>query len=219
MKLPLFKHFSAVGSSKPTLKDKYDIGEMSVRGGLYMTDLRVEKQRILEALWFSGKPAKPADLAKQLQMDFPSCMMHLLGLKKNGFVYCPEKGLYAITEQGKQALGFPKLGKDTAASLLKPVSIDKAFHFYASMGQYLGEYANSIPDFCEKLQKIDAHSIEFHMLRKDFENWFNGLGDIELAKRMGVIRETSLAGDELRKAVLDHVKTRCDELAGILRSI
>lgn len=181
------------------------------------TSLKVEKQRILEALWFSGKPAKPAALAKQLKMDFPVCMMHLLGLKKKGFVYCPEKGVYAITEQGKQALGFPKLEKELVTSLLNPVSHEKAFHFYAGIGQYLGEYAESLPDFCEKIQKIDTRAIEFHTLRKDFENWFSGLGDMELAKRMRVLGETSLTGGELRRAIYDNVKTRCDELTSTLK--
>ena len=178
--------------------------------------LKVEKRQILEALWFSGRPLKPSDLARQLKMDFPACMMHLLGLKKNGLAYCPEKGVYAITEQGKQALGFPKLEKELASSLLKSVPLEKAFHFYAGIGQYLGEYANSIPDFCEKIQKVEAHSVEFHTLRKDFENWFTALGDLELARRMHIIRETSFVGDELRKAIQENVRTRCDELAGVV---
>lgn len=178
--------------------------------------LKLQKRQILEALWSSNKPMKPATLAKELNMEFPSCMMHLLGLMKKGYVYCPEKGVYAITEEGKQALGLPKLEKAFALRLLTPSPLEKAFHFYVGIGQYLGEYATNLPEFCEKIQKIEARSIEFHMLRKDFENWFLGLGDLELAKRLATIRELGLVGEELRKAVYENVKSRCDELLSLV---
>jgi len=179
-------------------------------------NLKPQKQQILEALWFSNKPMKPAAIAKELNMDFPSCMMHLLGLLKKGYVYCPQRGIYAITEEGKHALGFPKLEKDFALRLLTSIPLEKAFHFYVGIGQYLGEYATNLPEFCEKIQKIETRSIEFHMLRKDFENWFVGLGDLELAKRLNTVRELGLAGEELRRAIYENVKSRCDELLNLV---
>jgi hypothetical protein len=33
---------------------------------------------------------------------------------------------------------------------------------------------------------------------KDFENWLTGLGDLEIAKKMCILKNQSLTGEELR---------------------
>jgi len=73
----------------------------------------------------------------------------------------------------------------------------------------------SLGDFCEKIQKIDIGSIEFHLNRGDFEAWFTGLGDAELAKKTALIRERKMSGEELRSKLYQVVKSRCEELAKI----
>jgi ribosome biogenesis GTPase A len=80
------------------------------------------------------------------------------------------------------------------------------------VGGSLGIEANSLQDFCDKIQKIDLKALEFHMPRKDFENWLQHLGDAELAKKMTVIREQGASGEELRKKVYEATKSRCEEL-------
>jgi len=57
--------------------------------------------------------------------------------------------------------------------------------------------------------------VEFHTHRGDFEAWFNGLGDVELARKALLIREQKMVGDELRKKLYEIVKNRVEELAKI----
>jgi DNA-binding PadR family transcriptional regulator len=144
-------------------------------------------------------------------------MGYLLGLIKAKHVSVPQKHYYAITNLGKQALGFQKFDKKVALSILNPVPLEKAFHFHTGINQYLGVYANSLNDFCDKIQKIDLKSIEFHLQRKDFELWLRSLGDLELAKRMELIRGMNLSGEKLRKKVYETVKSRCEELAELTK--
>ena len=62
---------------------------------------------------------------------------------------------------------------------------------------------------------MNMKSIEFHASRRDFELWLDSLGDLELAKIMGIIRRASLAGENLRERVYESVKSRCEELTDL----
>ena len=67
--------------------------------------------------------------------------------------------------------------------------------------------------------QVDIRSVEFHTLRRDFENWFRGLGDLELAKKMEFIREEGIADEELRREICETVRKRCEELEGLLQQL
>ncbi|MGB9134863.1 MAG: DUF5752 family protein, partial [Candidatus Bathyarchaeia archaeon] len=84
--------------------------------------------------------------------------------------------------------------------------------------QYTGVHANSLCDFCEKVRHVDTKSIEFHFSRKDFERWVESLGDHEMAKRLGSIREKEASGEKLRKLIYEAAKARCDELTTLTES-
>jgi len=169
------------------------------------------KKTILEVMAEESHPRKPKDIARKVELNFSSCMMHILGLKKAGYVSSPEKGYYQITNLGREILE-PKVNKEVAASLLGPLAPEKAFYFYTGVNQYLGLLANSLPDFCKKIKNADIKSVEFHLSRKDFERWLESIGDQEQAKKMGIIRETEASGEELRRLVYEAAKTRCDKL-------
>jgi hypothetical protein len=79
----------------------------------------------------------------------------------------------------------------------------------------LNTYAASLGDFCDKIQNIDTSAIEFHINRGDFEAWFTGLGDAELARKTLLVREQKMLGEELRKKLSEIVKKRCEELTKI----
>jgi len=175
------------------------------------------RRKILEVLGEAGKPMSLRDIAQKIGIDASSTMGYLLGLIKAKHVSVPEKHYYAITNLGEQALGLPKFNKKLALSILSSVPFEKAFHFYTGINQYLGVYANSLNDFCDKIQKIDLKSIEFHLPRKDFEQWLRGLGDLELVKKMELIRGMGLSGENLRKKVYETVKFRCEELAELTK--
>ena len=170
------------------------------------------KMKILEKLWEEGRPMRPKDVAQRIGLKVSATTMYLLRLKREGHASTPRNGSYAITDLGKEAIGIPKMDKTHAAKMLNDLPVDKAFHFYTDINQHLGIYANSLSDFCDKIQKVDVKSIEFHAARKDFENWFQGLGDVGLAKRISTIRNMNLNGEDLRKKVHDAAKLRLQEL-------
>jgi predicted transcriptional regulator len=173
------------------------------------------KMKILEKLWEEQQPMKAKDIAQKMNLGVAAATMHLLGLKKWGYVSTPKHGYYAITDLGKETIGLPKIDKANAAKILSNLTHDKAFHFYTGLHQYTHVLASSLADFYDKLQKIDVKSVEFHISRKDFEHWFQSLGDVELAKRLGLIRGMQLHGEELRTRVYEAVKHRLEELKNI----
>jgi predicted transcriptional regulator len=173
------------------------------------------KRLILETMWMMDKPAKATEIAKEAGLSFPPVMMHIIGLTKLGLAETLEKGTYAITEGGKKALGLPEVGKEKAAEILGYLPAQRSFHFYVDIGKPLNVYAASPGDFCDKILKVDVSSIDFHVNRGDFEAWFAGLGDAELARKILLIREQKIAGEDLRKKLYQVVKSRCDGLAKI----
>jgi len=170
------------------------------------------KMKVLEKLWEEGQSMKAKEVAQKVGLGIAATTMHLLGLKKTGHVSTPQHGYYAITEQGKEALGLPRIDRAHATKILSHVSTDKGFHFYTGMHQYLGIHANSLSDFCDRVEKVSVKSVEFHVSRRDFENWFQSLGDTELAKKMSAIHKMNLHGEDLRKKVHDAAKLRLEEL-------
>jgi hypothetical protein len=132
-----------------------------------------------------------------------------------GYTTSPEKGLYTLTEKGTKALGVPEISRDNARAILAHVPQDKLFHFYASIGKPLNLHANSLQDFRDKILKVEAGSIDFHMNRGDFEAWFTGLGDVELAKKAALLKQKKIVGEELRTRLQEIVKNRCIALANV----
>jgi DNA-binding MarR family transcriptional regulator len=159
------------------------------------------------------KPLKAMEIAKETKKEYQPVNMHLLGLIKMGYVSLPEKGLYAITEKGKKAIGITETTKEKAAAILAYAPHDKAFNFYATVGKPLSLHAHNLRDFPNKLEKADLASVEFHMQRGDFEAWFKGLGDEELVKKTALLKKKNLVGEDLRKQLHNVVELRYLELA------
>ncbi len=53
------------------------------------------------------------------------------------------------------------------------------------------------------------------MNREDFEAWFTGLGDIELARKLLLLKRRKLSGEELRGRIYEIVENRCMALAKV----
>jgi hypothetical protein len=173
------------------------------------------KRLILETMWMLDKPARATEIAKDTGVNFPSVMMHIIGLTRLGLAASAEKGFYLITDKGKKSLGLPEIDKQKAIEILAYLPVEKSFHFYADYGKPLGVHAASLQDFCDKIVTMDAGSIEFHTSRGDFEAWFNTLGDAELARKMLLIREQKMLGEELRRKLHETTKNRFEELSKI----
>ena len=168
--------------------------------------------KILWVLWAAGKPMTLQGIAEKAGLTSSSTMEYLPGLIKAKYVSVPQKNYYTITNLGKQAIGLPKVDKKLASKILSPVSIEKAFHFYYGLNQHSGVYADSLKDFVDKIQNVDLKCIEFHIPRKDFELWIRSLGDLELSKKLELLRMKPLSGENLRKEVYETVNSRYEEL-------
>lgn len=175
------------------------------------------KHAVLENLLLNDKQAKPAQIAKETGNQLNSTMMHLIWLVRVGYANSPEKGTYAITEKGKKALGIPEITRENAKAILSPMPSEKAFHFYVGMEKPLEIYASGIQDFLEKIQTIALESLEFHANRGDFENWFECIGDCEVAKKMALLNEKKLSGEPLRERLREIVANRCTMLSTLVK--
>jgi len=169
--------------------------------------------KILVELWAAEKPMTLQGLAEKVGLISSSTMGYLLGLIKANYVSVPQKHYYTITNIGKQAIGLPLVDKDLAQNILGSLFLEEAFHFYYDLDQHSGVHADSLNDFVDKIQTVDLKSIEFHFPRSDFELWIRSLGDIELSKKLGLLRLRNLSGENLRKEICETVKCRCEELA------
>ena len=170
--------------------------------------LSLIKQEILESMLVIDKPARATQIAEETGKDFKPVMMHILGLTRMGFAFSPEKGQYAITEKGKQALGLPKITPEAARAIIGQTPTDKAFHFYCDIDKPSNLYATSLQDFSSKILKVDVESTIFHLNRGDFEAWFKGMGDFELAKKAELLKRKKTMGIELCKRLRELVENR-----------
>ena len=178
-------------------------------------NLSPAKYEILETMLLLDKPERAVLIAKEAGKQFPSVMMHVIGLTRMGYTTSPEKGLYTLTEKGKEALGIPEINGENAKTILSDTSNDKTFHFYADLGKPLSLQARGLQEFCDKIPGVNSDSLYFHINRGDFESWFTAIGDVELAKKASLLKERKIGGEELHTRLLDIVMKRCMALANI----
>lgn len=178
--------------------------------------LSTARCKILESMLINEKPAKAQDIAMDVGSDFKPANMHLIGLARSGYVVSPSKGFYVISPKGKEALGIPAVTKESAQQLLVPTSHELAFHFYADLHKPLNLYANGLKEFSKRLETVDSASLGFHLCRGDFESWFNSLGDLELAKKMAILRAMDFKGEKLRTKLKELVESRCIALNALV---
>ena len=93
--------------------------------------------------------------------------------------------------------------------VLRELAKNEAFYFFTSIGDYTGEYAISLGYFVRKIKEVDTKSIEFHLNRGDFENWFTQtLEDKELAQETRKLQKQNLSGELLRQKLYPIVSRR-----------
>ncbi len=104
-------------------------------------------------------------------------------------------GGFAITPKGKGVLKYEEILPEN----LK-------FHFYLAEGTPTNLQAGSVREFRENVLKAEAASLEFHLNRGDFENWFRtSIVDFPFTDELAKIKKMNLSGEELRKAILKAV--------------
>jgi hydroxymethylpyrimidine pyrophosphatase-like HAD family hydrolase/CheY-like chemotaxis protein len=91
--------------------------------------------------------------------------------------------------------------------------VPKRFYFCDGEGRYLGRTAANLWEYREAIRDIPADSLQYHLTRGDFERWLMAvLHDDELARQMHKLSKRSLAGEPLRRALLEAVVQRYDQL-------
>jgi len=99
--------------------------------------------------------------------------------------------------------------------LLKTVPRDKAFYFFISIGNYTGESASSLKEFMDRLNEVNAKSLDFHLNRGDFEKWVSDvLQDQELAREIRRLQKSNLTGETLRTQLSAAVSRRLRRPSG-----
>ena len=137
------------------------------------------------------------EFAKKTGLTSSQIGENMQALAKRGFLRKVQGG-FTITEKGKKAL-------NAATSL--PVNL--RFGFYFAVGHPLGVSAGSIKEFYTLVSKLNVVSVEFHLTKGDFENWFRtAVGDEALADELAKIKEKDLKGEDLRKAVVKALEAK-----------
>jgi len=130
------------------------------------------------------------EFAQKVGLTPDQTMEQLKDLAKAGFVTKSPTG-YGITERGKNAL--------KAAVQLPP---EKSFTFYLRLNQSTSMFATNVTEFHAAVKKIDSASLEFHLYRGDFENWFRtSVNDAAFANELELMKQKGLKGEPLQNAL------------------
>ena len=97
--------------------------------------------------------------------------------------------------------------------ILRKVLREKAFYFFSSIGNYMGESAVSLEEFVGKIREVNPKSLEFHLYRGDFQKWADEtLEDRELAGKIRSLQMLKPVGNTLRDQLCFIVSKRFEEL-------
>ncbi|MGA3191916.1 MAG: DUF5752 family protein [Candidatus Bathyarchaeia archaeon] len=105
------------------------------------------------------------------------------------------------------------MSSETSSKILRVVPREKAFYFFTSIGNYTGTSAASLKEFMEKVNEVNAKSLEFHLYRADFEKWIaEVLEDAWLAGEVRRLQKSGLTGEPLRNQLYLTVSRRFKRL-------
>lgn len=105
-------------------------------------------------------------------------------------------GGFSITEAGKRIF-----------RMFVTVPEGMEFRFFAGIGKPTGFSARNLQEFLEVVKEVDAIALEFHISRRDFENWaLTIFGDLQLVRGFRKIRETAANGEKLRNEIVKMIE-------------
>ena len=163
------------------------------------TSLLDEQLRILKLMNEVTHRMDLNEFARMVGLTTDEATKQIQELAKKGYLRKQGTG-YAITEKGKSAL-----------KVQTHVPDGLEFKFFTAVGQPTGGVARSLKQFYEAVKTIDAASLEFHLYRKDFENWLQAvLKDEVLVGELENVRLGELKGESLRKRIEWVIETRYD---------
>ena len=137
------------------------------------------------------------DFAKKLGLTVNETMERFKALAEEGLVKKVGSG-YGVTEKGKAKL-----------KVVVSLPQNMGFQFYNAIGQPTNFAACSVKEFYVSALKVPVTSLEFHLNRGDFENWFRfAVADAAFADELANIKTANLKGEELRKAIIKAAELR-----------
>jgi hypothetical protein len=101
--------------------------------------------------------------------------------------------------------------KAETVKTLSDVKPENAFLFALGEGSFTGKSAQNLDSLCEEMKTIDLKSVEFHLLRRDFESWIRYLGDDTLALQIAKIRNMPFDGEETRGMIVEVINKRINK--------
>ncbi|MCW4025307.1 MAG: DUF5752 family protein [Candidatus Bathyarchaeota archaeon] len=153
--------------------------------------MKEEQFKILKTMTQATSKMDLHVLSETVNLTPNQTIAEVQALADEGFMARVGHG-YGVTEKGKNAL---------KAHL--PVPDENIFVFYNSLSQPTGFSAQTIIEFHNNIQQVNAESLEFHLNRQDFENWLRDVvKDAELAEELEKIRFAGLKGEQLRVKLL-----------------
>ncbi len=92
-----------------------------------------------------------------------------------------------------------------AANIVLPDN--KAFHFYAGEGMYLGIRAHNLKEFLELLDRVPLESVIYHLHRGDIQAWIeNVLGLKDLSRRISEIAMQKVDAETKKSLLIKEIK-------------
>ncbi len=156
-----------------------------------------EQAKILKLMSELTGHVDMADFAKKTGLASDQILEQMQILTKVGLLKKVGRG-FAVTEKGKIAT--------RAITVIPP---NMRFNFYVAVGQPTGASAGSVQEFRNLVLNVNQASLEFHISRGDFENWFlKVVDDSVFAQELAETRKMGLNGAELRKAMLKALESR-----------
>lgn len=95
---------------------------------------------------------------------------------------------------------------------LRDLPPEHAFYFYEGIGQPTGLASKNLVEFRDQTKAASPASIEFHLERGDFENWFRLLGDEPLLHQVANLRKRKPAADQLPSRLSSLIDSRIRQL-------
>ncbi|MCW3996202.1 MAG: DUF5752 family protein [Candidatus Bathyarchaeota archaeon] len=159
--------------------------------------MKQEHVRILKTMNEATSRMDLNMFAQAVNLEPTQAMAEVQELAKEGFLRRVGNG-YGLTEKGRNAL-----------TVFTAFPSDKAFHFYIEVDKPLGFSAQSLEDFYRLVRQVCSDSLEFHLYRRDFENWIMlVIKDPELADAFASLKTAELKGEALRKALLKAIDAK-----------
>lgn len=159
--------------------------------------LKEEQLKVLKTMVEATSRMDINMLAKNVNLTANQTTQLIQELAKEGYLQRSERG-YSVAEKGKAVL-----------KAFTPVPKEMGFHFYFGIDQPSEFTAESLEQFYRVAKLISVESIEFHLCRGDFGNWFKEvLKDPELAGEFERFKAADVKGEELRKELLKTIDAK-----------